>query len=577
MRHSPYRRGTDPRCLALVALLPSCILIDDFDFEEADGPPDAAVPGEGNDGCTPSPEVCNGVDDDCDGTTDEDPTECAFENASTACGPGGCGIGACQEGFLDCDPVVGCEAREDSPLTCNGCGERCPADERCTEDGCSTLDYAWLAAVDSTVAGAQEVVDVAVDDSGAVYLAGAFEGEVRVTDSRGIQGPQRTAAGANDVFVASVTSTGFHRFTRSFGSEDRESEVRFGGNGAGDLVVGFTASDDVVVGGTTLFVLGSPDTFLILLGPSGVVEGTIQISATGAAEIRGTRAPELWAVGRLPGGDVVALVNAFDDLSAAGLDIERPEDANILYLRFSAENGSVLVGDWITWLDTVIGAEVMPSGRAYVYGSTEGAGARLPDLTNDDFQGVLARFDADGTYGRATVITAIESSFTGVVEAPDGTVYATFFGDDFATAAPPLDEVQEDLIVVALSPELELRWFRPIGEVLGDTRGKLAVAPDGTLLVSARFSAIGDLDVGRGTLPAPGSGFDWWMAGFAPDDGELLWATVAGGSANDLPGGLTAGGRGQVVGAINHLGTLTFGGETFLASDADALIFQLDR
>ncbi len=66
-----------------------------------------------------APEACNGVDDDCDGTTDED----------AAGGPCGAGVGACEaEGELGCvEGVLRCSAVEGAPAeeVCDGADHDC--------------------------------------------------------------------------------------------------------------------------------------------------------------------------------------------------------------------------------------------------------------------------------------------------------------------------------------------------------------------------------------------------------------------------------------------------------------------
>ena len=78
--------------------------------------------------CGSVAETCNGVDDDCDGTIDEDPDRAlceADESAgvmSTACVEGACTIAACAGWFADCngDPNDGCEA--DTAASVEHCG-----------------------------------------------------------------------------------------------------------------------------------------------------------------------------------------------------------------------------------------------------------------------------------------------------------------------------------------------------------------------------------------------------------------------------------------------------------------------
>src|SRR6185503_13172401 len=74
----------------------------------------------GNDGgpCLPSPEVCNHLDDDCDGTPDDgfnlqgDPSNCGdcgvvceYSHAFGVCNTGTCERGDCFPGWVD-DPTV---------------------------------------------------------------------------------------------------------------------------------------------------------------------------------------------------------------------------------------------------------------------------------------------------------------------------------------------------------------------------------------------------------------------------------------------------------------------------------------
>src|SRR5262245_14459763 len=66
--------------------------------------------------CKPSAEVCNGLDDDCDGVIDGETANasCALANAEAACEQGACVVRACIERFGDCDLAsAGCETSLD--------------------------------------------------------------------------------------------------------------------------------------------------------------------------------------------------------------------------------------------------------------------------------------------------------------------------------------------------------------------------------------------------------------------------------------------------------------------------------
>lgn len=93
----------------------------------SNGGSDSSVP---TDACTPQAELCNGKDDDCDGTTDEEAeavaNDCVFRvlNTASTCTAGLCvkSSKTCYEGYFNCDglPDNGCEA------TC--CGDSCDED-----------------------------------------------------------------------------------------------------------------------------------------------------------------------------------------------------------------------------------------------------------------------------------------------------------------------------------------------------------------------------------------------------------------------------------------------------------------
>jgi hypothetical protein len=94
----------------------------------------------------PSQEVCNGLDDDCDGVVDGGACP-PMHHATYACGPTdaglGCVVAACDPDWGNCDgdPANGCETDiRTNPLHCGACQQICPTDPHgttaCTSGAC---------------------------------------------------------------------------------------------------------------------------------------------------------------------------------------------------------------------------------------------------------------------------------------------------------------------------------------------------------------------------------------------------------------------------------------------------------
>ena len=104
---------------ALVVLASGC-RTRTFGLEVDAGRPDATADMEST-RCEPRPEICNGLDDDCDGLTDGDDTD-ALPGVGMPCGvvdEGGSPVGECTIGVTACAPEEGC-IEEGNCVICSG-------------------------------------------------------------------------------------------------------------------------------------------------------------------------------------------------------------------------------------------------------------------------------------------------------------------------------------------------------------------------------------------------------------------------------------------------------------------------
>jgi hypothetical protein len=133
--------------------------------------------------CVPTSEVCDGVDNDCDGVADEGSDLCTLPDAVAACVAGGCRVASCNTSFADCNKAAadGCEINTGTdPGNCGACGTACPATQICSSGRCAIPCNGVPGESCVTVEdeGLDERIDDTTDTAIPVVIGGLIEGTV---------------------------------------------------------------------------------------------------------------------------------------------------------------------------------------------------------------------------------------------------------------------------------------------------------------------------------------------------------------------------------------------------------------
>jgi hypothetical protein len=449
--------------------------------------------------------------------------------------------------------------------------------------------------------GFDQVVDLATDPDGSVYVTGTFTGSVDFDPGTGVA--FLTSVGLADIFLAKYSAAGALLWADRIGGTSADSVASLARDASGNLYIGgsFEGASDFDPGpGTQILTsLGGADGFVAKFTSTGqlvwarryggvaldrVTDVTADpagnVYAAGVFQGQADLTPEVGAVivsnGATPDGFLLAL--DADGGARWAYPIGGPEDDAATAVAVTSNAAVVVAGTFRGQADFLSAA---PATQLTSVGGTDGfvagyssAGVlrwarQISGTGDEDVQaGGLAPDASDGV--------VVTGSFAGTTTFAGGlvTIARTSLGpsDWYVAGYDVSGTVQNVFAVGGLGP---------------DIAPHIAVDESGNILATGSFTGSVDFDPGIGTTVLTSlatAGSDAFAARYTPSGG-LLWASSFG-EATAAPDRLTAGaaiaagGQGTAIVGGRFFGLPNFGttATPFVFSnqgDADGFVIKL--
>ncbi len=583
--------------VAVALALGGCVAIDDFSMfyttdaapsdSGVDGSPDGgdssppdtgtpdATPDAPVDGCVPVDETCNFMDDDCDGTVDEEPTECAVPNGNVACVMDTCTLLSCVSGFDGCDDPASCDTDlSDNRYHCGMCSTACNIDADCVDRSCLDSTVSWTVLAQSSVTSYGDAGDYVGDR---IAIAGIYRSDIDVGT-----GSMPGSATENRIYVAQIAEDGTTSWvaTSDAGNYNTVQAVALAPSGV-TYVMGEVAESLTIDGTTVTTGASTRSVYVWVLDATGTTtdlelleatSGTVHSADAGVSD-DGTLYIAGWFSGSMSYGTGVTAT------SAGGQD---------MFLARRTSGGTTALYSYGTGgTEAIFAMDVDPMGGAVVqaaydtgfsFGGTSlatpegGSDALIAAL--DGSGGVRWAHTAGGARGEFSLGVAMDESrnvffhtgFPPEMDGSGGFVDASFDTTGLVGAAA---------VIGSFAADGTLRWARPIG-VGAPYWAPSGIPPSVTYAIRYRYGSLAaaggmlysgvDIESGQsldGTTVIGESFSDAvGFIGFHGDDGSLAWAHAFGATRDfntfDVAGAPTGA---VVIGRFREdatIGTMTY-------------------
>jgi hypothetical protein len=482
--------------------------------------------------------------------------------ASGAASPGGCGT---------CDPS---KSKTSWTVTSAGCliGGMCTSLGTKETGGCGTCDptkstSAWTLPSGCVTAhlwskgfggtSSDTGYGVAVDANGNVYITGSFYGSID------LGGGTLTANGSStDVFLASFTPSGQHRWSKAFGGSSTDYAYGIAVDGDGNVYITGYYYTSITFGGTTLTSNGSSsDIFLASFTPGGVHRWSKSFG--------GTSSDYGYSVATDSNGNVYlgGYFYSSIDFGGGALTSYGSNDGFLAsFTSAGAHRWSKGFGG--TSGDYVNAVATDASGNSYVTGYyyTSIAFGSTTLTSNGSYDVFLASYTPAGVLRWAKGFGGSSSDYGyGVATDASGNVYLTgnFYSSiDFGGAVLTANGSSSDIFLASLTSAGVHRWSKAFGGSSSDYGYGVATDPSGNVFITGYF--YNSIDFGGGALAANGTSSDLFLASFT-SSGAHRWSRAAGSTSSEYGRAVAADGNGNVYGTGSFYSAIDFGGGSITA------------
>lgn len=405
---------------------------------------------------------------------------------------------------------------------------------------------------------------VAADGAGNVYVAGRFD------DGRSFGGAADKHEHGPDVFVASFTPDGQHRWSKTWSESSSVVGYALTLDRNANVYVTGMFGDDLSCGGDTLQSNGMYNTFLCVFDSQGK---HLWSDSWGS-----TRADEGQALDVDSKGNVYITGKFSDPINFGGGTIESDGTARAFLASFDGKGKHRWSrGFGSTRTSRGTGLAVDRKGNVYITGDffqeiNFGGGSLKADGNSDIF---LASFNSKGAHrwSKRFGDSPDDGGHDLAMDDSDNIYITGTFFPRIDFGGGQLNSEGRDAFVASFTPSGAHRWSKSFGGNYWDEGYGLAVDKKGNSYVTGYSS--GTFKFGSKTYSSNGN-HDLFIASFDPS-GAPRWSRFHGGSDFEKGHQVAAGPAGQVYVTGYFRETVDFGGGDLAARLNEGFLLRLDQ